>query len=145
MLIGELARALEVTPKTLRHYEKIGLVPAAGRATNGYRAYSAAAVARARLVVALRKLDLPLDAVRELLDGPRDEPRDGPKDGRSLRQRLMGRLDQSIQEHDLRIAILQGRRDDLQARYDALLSTPARDPGGCICGALLQPCTCGRR
>ncbi|CAN5809936.1 hypothetical protein BH23PSE1_BH23PSE1_02630 [soil metagenome] len=135
MLIGELARALEVTPKALRHYEKIGLIPPACRAANGYRAYSGAAVARARLVLALRRLDLPLDAVRALLDGGGD--------GRSLRARLMGRLDEEIQDHELRIAILQGRRDDLLARYDALLAT--RGPGDCICGALLEPCTCEER
>lgn len=134
MLIGELAKALEVTPKTLRHYERIGLIPQAARAANGYRAYSPVAVERARLVVALRRLDLPIEAVRGLLDGG---------DGRGLRQRLMGRLDELIGEHELRIAILQGRRDDLQARYYALLATPARDRDGCICGALLRPCTCG--
>lgn len=137
MLIGELARALGVTTKTLRHYEKIGLIPEAGRSENDYRVYCEAAVERARLVTGLRKLDLSLDAVRALLDD------DG--DGRSLRQRLMGRLDEQIQEYELRIAVLQGGRDDLQARFDALLSTPATHSGTCICGALLEPCSCGER
>ncbi|MBA3325843.1 MAG: MerR family transcriptional regulator [Rhodobacteraceae bacterium] len=136
MRIGELAKALGVTPKTLRHYEKIGLVPEAGRSANGYRAYSEAAVDRAQLAVALRRLDLPLPDVRRLLDGA--------DDGRSLRQRLMGLLDLQIQDHDLRIAVLQGRRDDLRARYDAMLSMPGRASGSCICGALLRPCTCGK-
>jgi DNA-binding transcriptional MerR regulator len=123
-------------PKTLRHYEKIGLIPAAQRSVNGYRVYSDAAAERARLIVALRKLDLSLDTVRDLLDG------DG--DGRNLRQRLLGRLDQQIQEWELRIAVLQGQRDDFQARYDALLSSKATQPESCICGALLQPCSCVR-
>lgn len=136
MLIGELAETLDVSAKTLRHYEKIGLVPRSRRLANGYRLYDEAAIARLRLVVSLRRLDLSLEAVRELLEG------DG--DGRNLRQRLMGRIDQQIQECDLGIAVLQGRREDLQARYDALVSAAARPPH-CICGALLEPCTCGER
>lgn len=135
MLIGELAKALGVTTKTLRHYERIGLIPAAARSPKGYRVYSEAAVVRARMVTGLRRLDLSLDAVRGLLDGG--------DDGRSLRQRLMGRLDEQIQDYDLRIAVLQGRRDDLQARYDALLTVPATQSGNCICGALLERCNCG--
>ncbi|MGP1398062.1 MAG: helix-turn-helix domain-containing protein [Inquilinaceae bacterium] len=134
MLIGELAKALDVTPKTLRHYEKIGLIPTAVRSSNGYRTYSDDAVRRARLVVGLRKLNLSVGSVQALLDRGAD--------GRGLRQRLMGRLDEQIQDYELRVAILQGQRDDLQARYDALLSTPASHPGTCICGALLQPCSC---
>src|SRR5262249_17369513 len=118
-----------------RHYEKIGLIPAAQRSRNGYRAYSDAAIARARLVVALRKLDLPLEVVRELLEEKVDR--------RSLRQRLMGQLDEQIHDYELRIAVLQARRDDLQARCDALLTPPSERSADCICGALLQPCSCG--
>lgn len=135
MLIGELAKTLGVTTKTLRHYEKIGLIPAAARSATGYRIYSEAAVERARLVTGLRRLDLSLEAVRSLLDGQGD--------GRSLRQRLLGQLDQQIQDYELRIAVLQGKRDDLQARYDGLLTTPRARSGTCICGALLERCTCG--
>jgi len=134
MLIGDLARMLGVTPKTLRHYEKIGLIPEPGRSENSYRTYSDAAVERARLVVALRQLDLSTEVVRQLLDETGD--------GRSLRGRLMGQLDEQVQDYQLRISVMQGKLDDLQARYDALLSTGARHPGNCICGALLQPCTC---
>lgn len=134
MLIGELAGELGVTPKTLRHYERIGLIPAAERQPNGYRTYSERAAHRARLVVALRQLDLSLDAIAGLLAGG---------DGRGLRQRLMGRLDELISKAELEIAVLQGRRDDLQARFDALLDTPRGTADDCICGALLRPCECG--
>ena len=67
---------------------------------------------------------------------------DDTGDGRSLRQRLMGELDEKVREYDLSISVLQGKRDDLQARYDGLLATPASRVGTCICGALLEPCEC---
>lgn len=134
MLIGELAQALEITPKTLRHYEKVGLLAEPGRSAKGYRTYSESAVERARLIVGLRRLDLSLETILELMENVDGE--------RSLRQRLMGCLDEKIQDYELRISVLQGKRDDLQARYDGLLSTPSTQKGSCICGALLRPCTC---
>ena len=39
MRIGELAAKLSVSTKTLRHYEKIGLLPPAARSENGYRVF----------------------------------------------------------------------------------------------------------
>jgi len=131
--IGELATALGVTPKTLRHYEKIGLIPEAERTASGYRVFSADAAKRAGIVVGLRALDLSIDAIRQLLDGT---------DGRSLRQRLLGILDQEVQDYALKIAVLQGRHDDLEARYHALLSTPNDKVNDCICAALMRPCSC---
>jgi len=132
MLIGDLARSLEVTPKTLRHYEQIGLVPQAERQRNGYRTYSNDAVRRARLVVGLRSLGLSLDAIRELL----------VQDGQSLRRKLLGLLDQQLRDHTLQIAILQGRHDDLEARYHALVSQRRPILPDCVCAALMRPCDC---
>ena len=134
--IGELAKMLGVTSKTLRHYEKIGLIPEAKRTESGYRVFSAGAAKRAEIVVGLRTLDLSIEAIRRLLD---------EDDGRSLRQRLLGLLDREVQDYALKIAILQGRHDDLEARYHALLSTPTQRDGDCICAALMRPCSCGAK
>ena len=131
MLIGELAKALGVTPKTLRHYEEIGLVPAPARADNAYRVYSDEAVARARLVVGLRAMGLSIEQVQGLLGGG----------NRDLRTRLMGLLDQQLHEMSLQIAVLQGRHDDMEARYRALLDAPKGKPE-CVCAALLRKCDC---
>ena len=132
MLIGRFAKELGVTPKTLRHYEAKGLVPRAERTAKGYRTYSATAVRPARLVVGLRNLGLSLDVIEALLRN----------DGRPLRQKLLGVLDQQIQKHTLDIAVLQGRYDDLDSRYHALLSQPAGAPPECVCGALMRRCDC---
>ncbi|MEL6963672.1 MAG: MerR family DNA-binding transcriptional regulator [Pseudomonadota bacterium] len=134
--IGDLAKRLGVTSKTLRHYEKIGLIAEATRTDNGYRVFSAEAAKRAEIVVGLRTLDLSIEAIRRLLDDD---------DGRPLRQRLLGLLDREVQDYALKIAVLQGRHDDLEARYHALLSTPTQQDGDCICAALMRPCSCGQK
>ncbi len=65
MRIAELARLVGIAPSAVRWYEQAGVLPAARREGNGYRAYADADVARLRLVVSLRRLGLgPEDAGR---------------------------------------------------------------------------------
>ncbi|GAC1340023.1 MAG: hypothetical protein NVSMB18_09330 [Acetobacteraceae bacterium] len=135
MLIGELAASLGVTPKTLRLYEQRGLIAAPARAGNGYRAYGAEAVRRARLVVGLRGIGLSLDTIERLL-----EELDAPAG--SLRRALAGVLAERISVVSRQLAILQGQVDDLEARYRALIDTPRDSPLPCGSGALTQRCTC---
>ena len=66
MRIGELARELGVTAHAVRFYEKAGWLPQPGRAENGYREYDIADLDHLRLLVDLRRLDLPLDSAARL-------------------------------------------------------------------------------
>jgi len=50
MRSGELARMVGVSPDTLRHYERLGLLPKVPRSDNGYREYPALALERVRLI-----------------------------------------------------------------------------------------------
>ncbi|HRP96223.1 MAG TPA: Cd(II)/Pb(II)-responsive transcriptional regulator [Rhodocyclaceae bacterium] len=68
MRIGELAQATGADVETIRYYEKIGLLPAPGRAANGYRAYSSEHVERLAFVRHCRALDMPLAQIERLLD-----------------------------------------------------------------------------
>jgi DNA-binding transcriptional MerR regulator len=47
---GELARECGISTDTLRHYERVGVLPKPARTSAGYRQYSAEAVARVRLI-----------------------------------------------------------------------------------------------
>jgi DNA-binding transcriptional MerR regulator len=65
MRIGELAREVGVSTDTVRFYERSGWLPRASRRDNTYREYGAADIEHVRLIIALRRLDLPLeDAAR---------------------------------------------------------------------------------
>jgi arsenate reductase len=65
MKVSELARRAGVAPSAVRFYEEMGVLPPASRRDNGYREYADEALARLRLVVALRRLGLaPVDAGR---------------------------------------------------------------------------------
>lgn len=66
MRIGELASDLGVSADTLRFYERSGYLPRPERGENSYREYSPADVERIRLLLELRRLDLPLDEAARL-------------------------------------------------------------------------------
>ena len=61
MRIGELAERVGVSTDTIRFYERSGLLPRASRRENTYREYAAEDVEHLRLLIDLRRLDLPLE------------------------------------------------------------------------------------
>lgn len=67
MNIGEAAKHSGLTTKTIRFYEDIGLVPAAGRDSNGYRRYGEREVNQLRFVHRARSLGFSVEECRELL------------------------------------------------------------------------------
>lgn len=68
LTIGDFARAVRLSAKALRHYHRVGLLaPAVVDPRTGYRLYSPAQIADAQVVRTLRGLDVPVDAIREVL------------------------------------------------------------------------------
>lgn len=67
MNIGQASSASGVSQRMIRHYEKIGLIPAPPRRDSGYRDYSDADVARLRFVAHARDLGFPIEEIRALL------------------------------------------------------------------------------
>ena len=61
MRIGELAERVGVSTDTVRFYERSGWLPRASRRENTYREYGDADVEHLRLLIDLRRLDVPLD------------------------------------------------------------------------------------
>lgn len=69
ILIGELARLLGVTSRTLRHYDAIGLFPPAQiHPDNGYRYYRPQQIALLERIVQLRRLEVPLEAIKRCVE-----------------------------------------------------------------------------
>ncbi|WP_165189591.1 MerR family transcriptional regulator [Caulobacter soli] len=64
--IAELAKRLGVTSRALRHYQDQGLIRS-HRIARNVRAYDLETVAMVETIVALREIDLPLAAIRDIL------------------------------------------------------------------------------
>lgn len=64
---GPLAEAAGVSPDTIRHYEKLGVLPRAVRTAGGYRLYPASAIERIRVVQAALSVGFSLAELAEVL------------------------------------------------------------------------------
>lgn len=67
MNIGAASQASGVSPRMIRHYEKIGLIPEPLRRDSGYRDYAPADVHRLRFIANARDLGFPIEDIRDLL------------------------------------------------------------------------------
>lgn len=67
MKIGPASEASGVSRRMIRHYEKIGLVPAPPRRDSGYRDYSDSDVHRLRFIANARDLGFPIGEIGTLL------------------------------------------------------------------------------
>jgi DNA-binding transcriptional MerR regulator len=67
LTIGKLASAVDVSIDTIRCYDRLGLLPRAGRTRAGYRLYTAEQIERIRLIKQAQSLGLSLDEIKGLL------------------------------------------------------------------------------
>jgi DNA-binding transcriptional MerR regulator len=125
--IGELARRIDVNPKTIRYYEQIGLLPTPHREANGYRVYGQADVERLQFIRRARALDFSLDDIGEIL---------------AFRERseapclyVLHSIDRKIDEVEQRIADLKRLRGELVELRREAQDLPVDDVEGkeCVC------------
>ncbi|WP_328348698.1 DNA polymerase III subunit beta family protein [Micromonospora sp. NBC_00421] len=137
--IGELARASGLTVSALRFYDGCGvLTPTLVDPVNGYRWYTDAQVAPARLVAGLRRVGMPLAEIAAVLR-LRDEPErvgrlldahlrrleDGLADARRELSRVRALIDPEEYQMTTRIVL---SRADLAAAVDAVRFAVGSDP-----------------
>ncbi|MCP5273087.1 MAG: Cu(I)-responsive transcriptional regulator [Burkholderiaceae bacterium] len=106
MNIGQAAQATGVTPKMIRHYESLGLLPAVARSDAGYRRYDERTLHTLRFIRRARDLGFSLDEIAQLL-GLWADPKRASAEVRRLAQRHVADLDE-------RIARMQAMRRSLQ-------------------------------
>jgi MerR family transcriptional regulator, repressor of the yfmOP operon len=117
LLIGDLAERTGTTPRTIRYYEEIGLLPAAEDREQGKRRrYSEADVERLRELVRLRDLlNLSLDELSQLVaaEAARAEIRREfhETEDVDLQRRL---LDQALEHICTQLGLVRGRRRELE-------------------------------
>jgi MerR family transcriptional regulator, repressor of the yfmOP operon len=122
--IGELARRVDATPRTVRYYEELGLLPERERAGGAHRLYDEADVARLRDLMRIRDLlGLSLTELREWIDAEDARARlrerwhaDPPLDDH-------GRADiarESLEHIDAQLRLVRDRRAALEDLEDEL-------------------------
>ena len=69
--VKQLSKLAGITPRTLHHYDEIGLLKPSRVGDNGYRYYGEDAVLRLQQILFYRELDIPLDDIKKIM-GRRD-------------------------------------------------------------------------
>ena len=97
MKIQEAARLTGVTERTLRYYDRIGLLHPSGMTESGYRLYDEDALRRLQQILFFRELGFPLAQIREIMDSPGYDKNEALRRHRLLliaeRDRLNGLID----------------------------------------------------
>ncbi|NNH70595.1 MerR family transcriptional regulator [Nocardia uniformis] len=65
--IGQVAERTELSIKTIRHYDEVGLVRPSARSAGGFRLYTEADIARLLVIRRMKPLGFTLEQMRELL------------------------------------------------------------------------------
>lgn len=73
MQIGEVAERTQLSLRTIRHYDQVGLVPPSGRSQGGFRLYTARDVERLNHVRRITPLGFSLEETAEILTILEDE------------------------------------------------------------------------
>lgn len=129
--VKQVAERVGLPSRTIRYYDRIGLVPAEERSAAGYRLYSAADEGRLRFIHQAKTLGFSLSEIRGLLAAAEGGC------GETLPE-LARLLEHKIEEIDARIADLKTFRDRL-ATYAAgktTFATSHRCAHGSFCGCL---------
>jgi DNA-binding transcriptional MerR regulator len=124
--IGDVARLAGTTPRTIRYYEEIGLLPnAPERPAGGHRLYTQEEVERLREVMRLKELlGVTLDELKDLLTAEearaavraqlRREDVD-PERRRELLEEALGHIDRQLELVEHRASELEKLRAELCA------------------------------
>jgi MerR family transcriptional regulator, repressor of the yfmOP operon len=128
--IGEVARLAGTTPRTIRYYEEIGLLPvAAGRQPGAHRTYAEADVERLTELLRLKDLlGLSLEELKELVEAEgaraalRREWQGGVED--PVRRRQI--LEQSLTYIARQLELVRRRREEIAKLEDELLARRKR-------------------
>ncbi len=67
LTISQVSKLLNVSTRTLRYYEQIGLLPSIKKEEYAYRTYDEASINRLEQIIILRKLRIPLKQITEIL------------------------------------------------------------------------------
>jgi MerR family transcriptional regulator, repressor of the yfmOP operon len=128
--IGEVAKLAGTTPRTIRYYEEIGLLPAGGgRQPGAHRSYAGADVERLAELLRLKDLlGLSLEELKELVEaeGARAELRREWHGGVEDPVRRRQILEESLTYTARQLQLVRRRRDEIAKLENELLQRRRR-------------------
>jgi len=94
--IHQLAELAHVTPRTLRHYDHIGLLKPSARSRGDYRLYDEKELLKLQQILFFRELEFPLEEIKRIMGMPHFNQVAALKDQRRLLGMKKARLEKLI-------------------------------------------------
>jgi DNA-binding transcriptional MerR regulator len=120
MQIGEVAARTELSLRSLRHWEDVGLLRPSGRSEGGFRLYSESDVAKILVIRRMKPLGYTLDEMKdvmsdlEVLEDPATDA-----DGRAAARRRLDGVRRDVDERREKLARQLDMADEFITLLDA--------------------------
>ncbi len=109
--VKQLASLAGITPRTLHHYDQIGLLKPSRVGDNGYRYYGEEALLRLQQILLYRELDMPLESIRLVLERRVFDVLGALEDHKGELRKRAARIERLIATVDDTILHLQGKKE----------------------------------
>ncbi|WP_018132834.1 MerR family DNA-binding protein [Effusibacillus pohliae] len=115
--ISELAAMFDISPRTIRYYEEVGLLASETRASpTQQRYYTNTERRRLKLILRGKRLGFSLQEIKEMVDMYESNPT-----GEEERRRILAYADRKLREIDEKIAELEMLKADILANREKFL------------------------
>ncbi len=115
--VGEVAKRVGVTLRTVRYYQSLGLIQASHRTAGGVHLYGEEVCDRIRFIRDLRSLAVPLSTIRGIID-----ERCRASTGAEAAQSIVATLNQEMVEIDARVQRYLGLQREMEEALGILES-----------------------
>ena len=109
--VKQLSKLAGVTPRTLHHYDAIGLLKPSQVGANGYRYYGDESLLLLQQILFYRELELPLETIKEILARPGFEAQSALEGHRLELRKRITRLERLLGTVDETLTHLKGKKE----------------------------------
>lgn len=115
--VKQLSKLAGVTPRTLHHYDAIGLLKPSRVGENGYRYYGEEALLRLQQILFYREMDIPLDDIKKIMGRREFDVLGALQSHKDALQKQVARLNRLIHTVDHTIDHLKGKNTMSEKAY----------------------------
>ena len=111
LTIKQISQLAHVTPRTLRYYDQIGLLPPGDIGENGYRYYSDVSLLKLQQILFYRELDMPLEQIKEIMGRENYDLQEALEDHKDQLGKRIIRLQKLITTVDQTLKYVKGEEE----------------------------------